>query len=76
MLRKHWSSPPVDVDMMFQWKVYCRIWNDVGLAAPGTWILMWMNNGFDEEPHEMGSDWDHYCMCREAIRYYVAECRE
>lgn len=76
MLRKHWASPPMDEESMFQWKVYCRIWNDVGLQAPGAWIYMWMNAGFDEEPSSMGTEWDHYCRCKDAIRHYVYDCKE
>lgn len=79
MLKTNWTVPPATHDQLYYWKVYCRIWNDVGLQAPGAWIHLWMKNDYNEEPLVRGEEDVHYeswLVCREAIRYYVMECRE
>lgn len=55
------------------WRVYCRIWNDIGLAPPGRWIQEWMRR--DLIKHDiMDSEYNEFA--NEAVRYYMVECHE
>lgn len=72
----NWSKPPSTHDQLRQWKIYCRIWNDVGLPTPGSWIHRWMRNDYNEEPLMKNEDYEEWLICQEAIRHYVFECRE
>ena len=64
MWKQDWSTPPENYDEMFAWRVYTRVWMDVGLRPPGQWVVMWMKL---PEPHGLQS---------EAIQWYINECKE
>lgn len=49
---------------MLAWRIYTRVWSDVGLRAPGIWIVGWMRTDVYTE----------YKM--EAIFWYINECKE
>ena len=49
---------------MLTWRVYTRVWNDVGLRPPGQWLVMWMQSSLTT-PYKM-----------EAIYWYINECKE
>lgn len=71
MWKQDWSIPPQNSEELYIWKIYCRIFNDVGLPTPGSWIYNWMrNNALDTLTEE-----NNYTV-REAIRWYTLECRE
>lgn len=64
MWRQDWTIPPRDSEEMLAWRVYTRVWNDVGLRPPGQWLIIWMQL---KEP-------SGYMF--EAIHWYINECKE
>lgn len=63
MWKQDWTIPPQDQDELLAWRVYTRVWNDVGLRPPGQWLVIWMKgvpNG----------------LMHEAIFWYINECKE
>lgn len=64
MWKQDWSVPPQDSEEMLAWRVYTRIWSDVGLRPPGQWLLIWMQR---KEPSGLQM---------EAIFWYINECKE
>lgn len=61
-----WENPPTTHEELLTWKVYCRIFNDIGLPTPGSWIVQWMKK-----------DMEHYGdYAYEAIIYYRDQCHE
>lgn len=63
MWKQDWTIPPQDQDEMLAWRVYTRVWNDVGLRPPGQWLIIWMK----QEPSG---------LMHEAIFWYINECKE
>jgi hypothetical protein len=71
MWKNSWYLPPMNYDEGRLWKVYCRIWKDVGLQAPGHWIHLWLKNDVDD-----ALDFEQQSRMTDAINHYVNECRE
>jgi len=71
MWTNQWISPPKTNEELWMWKVYCRIWNDIKLPSPGTWIYTWMRLNLI---HELSEE-EHYAA-HEAVRWYTLECKE
>jgi len=61
---KNWPLPPSTSEEMLAWRIYTRCWKDVGMQAPGIWIMEWMKSEV-ETPYRL-----------EAIFWYVNECKE
>lgn len=70
MWKSTWPIPPQNSDELYLWKIYCRIWSDVGLASPGTWIYQWLRMNLN-----ISGEKSTYAAS-EAVRWYVFECRE
>lgn len=66
MWKTTWNNPPDSHELYYAWTVYCRIWKDIGVQAPGYWIQLWMKLPIEEDAYYRG----------ESIRHYVYECRE
>lgn len=64
MWKQDWTTPPQDSEEMLAWRVYTRVWNDVGLRPPGQWLIIWMQR---KEPSGLQM---------EAIFWYINECKE
>lgn len=64
MWKQDWTTPPQDPEEMLAWRVYTRIWSDVGLRPPGQWLRIWMQR---KEPSGLQM---------EAIFWYINECKE
>lgn len=71
MWKGQWFEPPRTSEELWMWKVYCRIWNDIKLPSPGTWIYMWMKNDVVSSLNE-----DEMYAGTEALRWYILECKE
>jgi len=71
MWKQQWMEPPQTTEELYIWKIYCRIFNDVGLPTPGCWIHLWMRNNVLDKTND-----DNNYVVREAIRWYTLECRE
>lgn len=69
--KQSWSMPPRSFEDYRVWKIYCRIWKDVGLVAPGTWIHLWLRSEWISR-----LDFEENARMTDAINYYVNECRE
>ena len=63
---KHWPLPPATFEELQTWKIYCRIWNDIGMPTPGSWIVMWMKDNMEHEGE----------YAYDAIIYYRDNCHE
>lgn len=72
MWKQIWHIPPATWEELNTWKIYCRIWVDVGLQAPGIWIMEWMQKGFEERDFNT----EGFAYVHEAIRWYQIECKE
>ena len=66
MWKHAWPLPPVTHEELMTWKVYCRIFNDIGLPTPGSWIVQWMKADLEHD--------GDYAF--DAIIYYRDNCRE
>ena len=66
MWKKSWTFPPASFEELQTWKVYCRIFNDIGEPTPGSWIVRWM-----KEDLEHASDYAF-----DAIIWYRDNCHE
>lgn len=64
MWKASWKEPPSCSADMYLWRVYCRVWKDAGLTAPGLWIIEWMKRDGDE------------VVFREAVMWYINNCNE
>ncbi len=73
MWKTQWPEPPSSYEELRVWKVYCRVFDDVGCAAPGQWIVMWLRSPtYTEDIYD-----EHYNYHGvEAIRWYIMECKE
>lgn len=69
MWRQEWNIPPRTSDELFAWKVYTRVWQDVGLRPPGQWIVAWMRLEYIEDLLERS-------VMHDAIWWYLTECHE
>ena len=65
-----WPSPPIDDADMYVWRVYCRVWNDVGCPTPGSCIVAWFKKGL------VSDDEDEFNLARAAIYHYLTRCNE
>lgn len=69
MFQVKWDVPPRSSDEAFMWKVYCRIWNDVGLTAPGSIIYQWYKR-------ESIMSFDEHALFMDAVIHYIHHCNE
>ncbi len=70
---KTWTTPPSTLDALYSWKIYTRVFDDLGCPTPGYWIVEWLKNGHVTQ-NIMDDKYNYYTQ--EAIRWYIYECRE
>jgi len=66
MWKQDWTIAPQSADELFAWRVFTRVWKDVGFHPPGQYVVMWMKRDLKEQ------GW----FVLEAIHWYINECNE
>lgn len=73
MWQATWPQGPRTFEELRLWKIYCRVYDDVGCSAPGRWVVAWLRNAnYTEDIYD--DEYNQYIV--EAIRWYTFECRE
>lgn len=72
-----WDEYPKNTYELQLWKVYCRIFNDLGWPTPGSWIVLWIRSGLLDPPKNEALDmFEARSYGTDALNWYIHECRE
>lgn len=73
MWKQVWPTGPTSFEELHIWKIYCRVYDDIGVPTPGRWIVQWLQDKtYTEDIYDV--HYNRYMV--EAIRYYTFECHE
>ena len=62
------------------WKLYCRVYDDMGWSSPGIILVDWYRKGYFDDDKDMNTMNDEeralYTYSTDAMLWYIHECRE